>query len=82
MNLKLSDLKHRSIPMEKIILLTENTKDGYIAKCVVNDKELLTAPKPAPYAAVEHLINVVVERKKAQGQTRDLHYIFIVPPKT
>ena len=76
MNLQIADLKNRSKPMEKILLETEFTKDGYIAKCDVNGNQLKTGSYPAPYAAINHLISVVVQRKKDQGQSRDLHYIF------
>ena len=75
-NLQIADLKNRSLPLDRILLTTEFTKDGYIAQCIVDDKKLRTEAKPAPYTAINHLINVVIQRKKEKGLIRDLDYIF------
>ena len=63
--------------MEKIILKTEKTSDGYIAKCTVDGQPLQTKSYPLVMNALNHLIEVVVNDKKEKGQIRDFHYKFM-----
>ena len=67
---------HQAKNIERILLTTKFKDGGYIAQCTVNQQALITEPKNAPYAAINHLINVVVGMKKEKGQIRDFHYIF------
>jgi len=62
--------------VERILLTTEFTKDGYIAKCITNNNELITGAYPDPHTAINHLVNVVVKRKQEIHQMRDVHYMF------
>ena len=68
--------KEEAENIERILLETYFVDGEYIAKCMLNGKQLETGGKPRPYAAIQHLINVVVERKEALGQLRDVDYIF------
>ena len=65
--------------MKKLFLSTSFEDGGYVAKCTVDGKEISTKPNPLPYAAIKHLMNVISERKKANGEIRGLDFQFYIP---
>lgn len=63
--------------MEKILIGTVFEEGEYIAEAIYNGTKLKTTGYSRPYAALQHLINVIIKRQQDKGLKRDLDYMFM-----